>query len=746
MNNNINKIIVVGPFASEYSLAKVNRNLGFALQNLYPQAEIGFVNDSKSVDRQIKSEDFKKYPQFNNCKIYSDYPNDGSVDLLIYNNFPRSIYEQYGLIDYQAKLKVAYLAWEESVFPEHFVTECNKQLHAMFVTSEHVAKVFRYSGVSIPIINISEGIDHILEHKALTKYNLNTTKKFKFLHISSAQKRKGVDVLIDAYLNEFNNNEDVSLILKIFPNYDSQISEALAKYDKNIHPEIILIEDGQLSDQQILSIYNQCNCLVAPSRAEGFGLPMAEAMALGLPLITTRYSGQLDFCNEDNCLLIDYKLQKSDSHLEIPNSLWAEPDVTDLQKNMRYIFENIDSQKVKNMIDNAKKISINLKWSNTANKLLENYQKLSKITALKSKKIGIMSSWNTKCGIAEYSNNLYSLVSANFQYIYYFANHENGDRVYDDENNVIRCWDDSFDINELSAIILKYNLDIIHIQYNPSFYNLAKLADLVNILTTKNDKLKVYLTLHSVQLPHLDFRKVQMHLAKATKIFVHNDLDQKYLEKIKYTNVNLIPIGLLNFTDINKYKLRAALGINSNHIIASHGLIHENKGLLELFEAIKIVKSEINDILLLAINAYNPNNLSSADIYLKLKNFIKENNLENNIILFDEFLPINKIIKLIQLSDMAIFPYPQLNESASGAIRTAIAAKRPIILTKSHIFHDISVGYKIDNNNPNEIAKAITDLYSNSQKLENIKSEVTNFANENIWEKISLYYLAQLVG
>ena len=58
---------------------------------------------------------------------------------------------------------------------------------------------------------------------------------------------------------------------------------------------------------QLVELYHQCQAFVAPTRGEGFGLPMAEAMWLGLPVLTTAYGGQADFCTPETSWLIDFR-------------------------------------------------------------------------------------------------------------------------------------------------------------------------------------------------------------------------------------------------------------------------------------------------------------------------------------------------------------------------------------------------------------------------------------------------------
>ena len=69
-----------------------------------------------------------------------------------------------------------------------------------------------------------------------------------------------------------------------------------------------------------------CDALVAPSRGEGFGLPLAEAMFSGLPVVATGYGGHMDFCDADNTYLVDYSFARAETHFGLPNSMWAEPE------------------------------------------------------------------------------------------------------------------------------------------------------------------------------------------------------------------------------------------------------------------------------------------------------------------------------------------------------------------------------------------------------------------------------------
>ncbi len=85
-----------------------------------------------------------------------------------------------------------------------------------------------------------------------------------------------------------------------------------------------------------------CDCYVSLHRSEGFGLTLAEAMAIGKPVIGTGYSGNVDFMNAENSYLVDYTIARVGPDCEIypPEGEWAEPSVEHAAELMRSVYED----------------------------------------------------------------------------------------------------------------------------------------------------------------------------------------------------------------------------------------------------------------------------------------------------------------------------------------------------------------------------------------------------------------------
>src|SRR5213075_3478239 len=111
--------------------------------------------------------------------------------------------------------------------------------------------------------------------------------------------RKNPIGLIKAFIEAFPSADDAVLVIKTI-NGDKRILEIeKLRYAARGRPDIVL-KDGYLSQTENNTLTALADCYVSLHRSEGFGLTIAEAMALGKPVIATGYSGNIEFTNEDN--------------------------------------------------------------------------------------------------------------------------------------------------------------------------------------------------------------------------------------------------------------------------------------------------------------------------------------------------------------------------------------------------------------------------------------------------------------
>ncbi len=245
--------------------------------------------------------------------------------------------------------------WEYGSIPIAWL-KAMEDVREIWATSNFVRDSYVWSGVpENRVCVIPHGIDPQIFRPDGPKLEFKTEKSFRFLFVGGLIHRKGYDVLINAYMQEFRPDEDVCLVLRdvFYQSVDRRRVQAIA--DRQDVPKIVFLDDP-LSPSEIPELYRACQAYVQPYRGEGFCLPVLEAMACGLPTITTGFGATLDFCHAANSYLIPSALyleqkklsntweilQTDDGLSTLDHRFWAEPDLSALRKILRNIFENYE--------------------------------------------------------------------------------------------------------------------------------------------------------------------------------------------------------------------------------------------------------------------------------------------------------------------------------------------------------------------------------------------------------------------
>ncbi len=182
--------------------------------------------------------------------------------------------------------------------------------------------------------------------------------------------RSNFDMVLEAFAEEFDKEKDnVQLIAKLNaaylpPSWD--LSEEIKKLniDLTTNPPIKILLNN-VPFPQLRELYIQSDVMVCPTKGDAFGLTMLEAMACGVPVITSDFGGQNDFVDETNGWILPTKLVPATDPNHLYESCnWGVIDKEDLKKLMRKLYEN--QQLVKDKIPKAITTAQKFTWDNSA--------------------------------------------------------------------------------------------------------------------------------------------------------------------------------------------------------------------------------------------------------------------------------------------------------------------------------------------------------------------------------------------
>jgi glycosyltransferase involved in cell wall biosynthesis len=222
--------------------------------------------------------------------------------------------------------------WEFGGIPEEWVMPMRDQVDEIWVPSTWVKDCYVQSGIPAEkVCVIRNGVDCQRFTPEGPRFHLATKRRFKFLFLGGTIHRKGIDVLLGAYREAFRASDDVCLVVKGQGGTTYRGSELHAELERirkedPDSPEILYLAEN-LDESALASLYRACDVFVMPYRGEGFGLPMAEAMACGLPVIATERGAAMDFLAEDRAWLIPctrHSLQQVDQFQPSRAGFWLE--------------------------------------------------------------------------------------------------------------------------------------------------------------------------------------------------------------------------------------------------------------------------------------------------------------------------------------------------------------------------------------------------------------------------------------
>lgn len=699
-----------GPFDSSYSLALVNRELarGFATTG----ATVALRATEGPGPIPVSAEFLAANPDCAAAYARGDQPAQAVLRLL----YPPRVSDMAGEVQV-----LSCYGWEESLLPVEAVAGFNRYLQLITSMSSYVTRVLQDNGVDVPVVTVGLGVDHILrtpaDAAALGRALPGTAATLKLLHVSSCFPRKGVDVLLDAYARAFTAEDDVVLVIKTFPNPHHDIGAELAAWQaRHAAAPAVELFNLDLPAAAVRALYVWADVLVAPSRGEGFGLPLAEAMLHECAVVTTGYGGQTDFCTPTTSWLIDYRFARARTHLQLGGSLWVEPDTEHLAE---VLDEFLNARRagrwqalVRSRLINAEQlIREHYTWEQVA---LRSRAAIEHVRTLplhrQPPRVGTVTTWNSACGIAGYSQ---QLITGPLAATRVFANRHVA-LISPEGQEVQRVWDQGGhdSLGDLLQAIEREPVDVLLIQFNFGFFGLVPFARFLHEVHRRG--IRTLVTFHStadLDRPgdHRSLRQLRLALRQSSRLLVHSSHDLNRLKGFGLIdNLMLFPHGVmpppkaLTLPD-------EAQALSGRRIVASYGFLLPPKGILQLIEAFAEVAADDDDLYLLLVNAQYPVPESAA-LAEECRQRIAALGLEGRAQLIDRFLDDRESLAWLSLAEVVVFPYQHTQESSSAAVRWGLLAGKPVLCTPLDIFEDVDEAvYRLPGTDAQAIAAGLRE-------------------------------------
>ena len=731
--------LLEGPFESDYSLAVVNRQLAYSLLDVGMRLILHQRDNNTSY---FPSAEFlAKHPRLQPLFV------DG-VRGLSPAVHSRYIYPPYTDNMVGGVNAIHCYGWEESVFPAAYVGAINRDVDLVTVMSEYVRDVLKNSGVVVPIEVVGLGVDHVLVPGRPLDVQYTDGNEFIFLNVSSCFPRKACDVLVEAFCQEFRLGEKVRLVIKTFPNPHNEVEEVIARNFARYRdhgPITVLVENCDYGQMRFL--YEHAGCLVTPSRGEGFGLPVGEAMLLGTPVIATMHSGHAEMCTPETCWPVKYKLAPAKTHMGMAGSYWAEPEIDSLREQMRRVYQGKKKAEpdVMTRVESAQAlVKERFCWRNVIDRQLQACEKITarrRVFGLGTSgpgvddsvfKLGVVTTWNTRCGIAEYSRYLLDGLAQNNTEYRVFAQYSK-DLICPDTDRVVRCWKGNpetrcEEYRFLVESIISSGCRIVSFQFNFAFFS-AEVLDYV-FSRLKRAGVFISITMHSIEVPH--FSAFLKPLQQADLCIVHRKADQNSLEAQGLTNVALHAQGLPAAYAGPKVRRSAR-----EFVVTAFGFFLPPKGIYELIQAFSLARRLNQRLYLKLLNAVFPQPQFEAYVRTCL-NLLRELNLGSAVEVSTCFLGSEEVLQELADSDLVVLPYAYSTESSSAAVRLPLASLTPVLCSDLSIFAELDgIAHKVAARDICSLSAALVRLSTNPTELMRYSKAQADFVEQFSWQNIA---------
>jgi glycosyltransferase involved in cell wall biosynthesis len=353
--------------------------------------------------------------------------------------------------------------------------------------------------------------------------------------------------------------------------------------------------------------------------------------------------------------------------------------------------------------------------------------------------IGFVTTWNTRCGIAEYTRYLATSLPHGHP-IRIFAN-RSPETVRPDEDFVVRAWEMRHDdtrapgeLDELVRQILGSGVGAVSIQYNFGFFSPADLTRLIERL--KSEGIVTAITMHAVE--HANFPRLRRALGGVDFCICHRQADVDAVRGLGVQNVllrkqGIVPLGLERQDGSTAAAARGHLPFT----VSCFGFFLEPKGIYQLIQAFALARNVRPLLRLKLLNALYPAPESAAYARQCLR-LIEDKGLSSAVDISTAFLDHEETLRELAASDLLVLPYLHSTESSSAAMAFALASLTPVLCSDLPLFDERSgVVHRFPRGDVPALANQILRLAASPAELGRYRAAQEELVRELAWPSVA---------
>lgn len=549
----------------------------------------------------------------------------------------------------------------------------------MVATADAAARLAR-AGLAIPAPVLGYGVDF------QAAAEIPRAGARRFLHLTSDAHDAGTVALVEAFMQGFAATDGVELVVKTVASAtggsalnaslrrDDNVAD-LARRAKPDAAPVILVQAPASADE-MSALLRSSTALIAPAPHPEIDLILLEAMAMGVPAIAADGGDQAEFWASDAARANDFA-----------------PDPAALVAAMRATLDDPVAAKARAERGRAH-LRAHCKWSDLVRRMAQALDAARRAPprptpATTPFGIDLVSTWAQTCGVATYAEHLFGAPALGSHLKAVFARELRGDARTPPPGTpppagLSRPWGyERAGADRLAAALADAEGEVCWIQHHPGLFADDDMERIVAALETSDHRLRV-VTLHNVS--DLVEPGRGKWLSAFDVVFVHTRRDVELLARVHGVPAVRVPHGILSPEGALAPPRAARPDVVT---LGTFGFLYPHKNIPLLIEAFALARSFMPDLRLVLLTAVrdDPETLKErARVELTIEALGLGDAVEADF----AFLPDDQALERLRACDFLCFPYGFSPESASGAVRMALAADRPILCSNSPVLADLS--------------------------------------------------------